>query len=233
LFVGELVERAQIHRVSVADQVATVVRQQILTGELRPGTSLQELQLASALGVSRNTMREAVRILCIEGLLRRNLHRGLAVAQLSLKDVHEIYQVRRMLELSAVAAANKPDPARLTELKAAVDDYEEAIRDRDFVRAVTADLHFHAMLIRFHKNKRLEAFYQKAMGELRMGMVLVDRVHDDPTGLVPVHREMYEFLSAGRLKECATLLAGHLEDSETRLVRVMEMKLSPRKARVT
>lgn len=231
---GELLlERAQIHRVSVADQVATVVRQQILTGELRPGTSLQELQLASSLGVSRNTMREAVRILCLEGLLRRNLHRSLAVAQLSLSDVEEIYQVRRMLELSAITAAGTPDPARLAELKAAVDDYEEAIRARDFVRAVTADLHFHALLIRFLKNKRLEAFYQKAMGELRMGMVLVDRVHDDPTRLVPIHREIYDLLSAGRLHDCAARLASHLEDSETRLVRVMEMKLSPRKARVT
>ena len=233
LFPGAIVERAQIHRVSVADQVAAVVRQQILTGELLPGTSLQELHLASSLGVSRNTMREAVRILCLEGLLRRNLHRGLAVAQLSLKDVQEIYQVRRMLELSAVGLASAPEPAMQAELKAAVDAYEDAIRDGDFVRAVSADLHFHAILIRFHKNNRLEAFYEKAIGELRMGMVLVDRVHDDPTGLVPVHREIYDSLTAGRLQECAARLARHLEDSETRLVRVMENKLFPRKARVT
>src|SRR5215467_14002358 len=142
-----------IHRVSVADQVATVVRQQILTGELRPGTSLQELHLAASLGVSRNTMREAVRILCLEGLLLRNLHRGLAVAQLSLKDVQEIYQVRRMLELAGVSLALRPAPVLLERLEAAVDDYEEAIRERDFVRAVSADFHFHSLLIRFLENK--------------------------------------------------------------------------------
>src|SRR5229473_6582660 len=98
-------QSVHIDRVSVADQVATVLRQRILDGELRPGTSLQEVPLASALGVSRNTMREAMRILSLEGLLKRNLHRGVTVSQLSVRDVQEIYQLRRMLEIPAVLAA--------------------------------------------------------------------------------------------------------------------------------
>jgi DNA-binding GntR family transcriptional regulator len=88
-------------------------------------------------------------------------------------------------------------------------------------RAVSFDLQFHSMLIRFHGNRRLENFYQKVLGELRMGMVLVDRGHDDPGRLVPVHRQIYELLSAGRFKDCANLLAQHLEDSEARLSQVM------------
>jgi DNA-binding GntR family transcriptional regulator len=215
-----------IHRISVADQAAGIVRQQILTGELRPGTSLQELRLASSLGVSRNTMREAVRILCLEGLLWRNLHRGLAVAELKLEDVREIYQVRRMLELAAVAAA-KSDAATLRELKNAVDEYESAIRGHDFVQAVSSDLHFHSMLIRFLKNKRLEAFYQKAIGELRMGMVLVDRGHDNAGALVFVHRKLYQLLSSGKLKQCAVVLRQHLADSEARLIGVMQEAAQP------
>jgi len=63
----------------------------------------------------------------------------------------------------------------------------------------------------------LECFYQKLIGELRMAMVLLDRVHDDPAGLIPVHREIYELLAAGKLKKCAVLLAKHLDDSESRL----------------
>src|SRR3989454_5154649 len=104
-------DRTQITRVSVADQVAALLRQRILEGEFRPGTQLQELPLASSLGVSRNTMREAIRILSLEGLLRRSLHRGAAVSQLSLRDVQEIYQLRRMLEIPAVLAA-KDLPAK-------------------------------------------------------------------------------------------------------------------------
>jgi DNA-binding GntR family transcriptional regulator len=215
-------DRSQIHRVSVADQVAGILRQRVLNGEMRPGTSLQEIPLAEALGVSRNTMREAMRILSLEGLLRRSIHRGIAVAQLSLRDVQEIYHVRRVLEISAVHAAKTPAPELLREIRAALAQYEEAVQARDWVSAVTHDLHFHSLLIRFLGNKRLESFYQKTIAELRMGMVLVDRRHDHPDILVPVHRKLYQLLTSGKLKECAKILARHLDDSEARLSRVMD-----------
>jgi len=214
-------DRTLINRVSVADQVAALLRQRILEGEFRPGAQLQELPLASSLGVSRNTMREAIRILSQEGLVRRNLHRGVAVCQLSLRDVQEIYQLRRMLELPAVLSARRPDPGLIEEIRAALEKYEEAVQVRDWSRAVSHDLHFHGLLIRFHGNKRLDAFYRNMLGELRVGMVLVDRSHDDPGALIPVHRKMVQLLSSGKLKQCAALLEQHLEDSESRLTRVM------------
>jgi len=214
-------DRTQITRVSVADQVAALLRQRILDGEFRPGTQLQELPLASSLGVSRNTMREAIRILSLEGLLRRSLHRGAAVSQLSLRDVQEIYQLRRMLELPAVLAARDPDPDLLQGIRSAVEQYELAVRDRNWTRAVSHDLHFHSLLIRFHGNKRLESFYKNMLGELRVGMVLVDRSHDNPGALIPVHRKMCQLLTAGKLKQCADVLEQHLEDSESRLTQIM------------
>ena len=217
-------DRTQINRLSVADQVATLLRQRILEGEFRPGTQLQELPLASSLGVSRNTMREAMRILSIEGLLRRSLHRGVAVSQLALRDVHEIYQLRRMLEIPAVLSARRPDPDLLKEIRRVVEQYEEAVEARDWSPAVSHDLHFHSLLIRFHGNKRLDSFYKNMIGELRVGMVLVDRSHDDPGALIPVHRKMCQLLSTGKLKQCAALLEQHLEDSESRLTRVMTAK---------
>jgi DNA-binding GntR family transcriptional regulator len=215
-------DRSSIHRVSVADQVAGVLRQRILAGELRPGMALEEIPLASSLGVSRNTMREAMRILCLEGLLRRSAHRGIAVAQLSRKDVKEIYHVRRVLETSAVLAASDARKEVLHELQAALERYEDSVRARNWVSAVTHDLHFHGLLIGFLENRRLESFYQKTIAELRMGMVLVDRRHDEPGMLVPVHRKLFQLLSAGKLKDCAALLAQHLDDSESRLIRVMD-----------
>jgi DNA-binding GntR family transcriptional regulator len=225
-------DRTQINRVSVADQVAALLRQRILEGEFRPGTQLQELPLASSLGVSRNTMREAIRILALEGLLRRNLHRGVAVSQLSLRDVAEIYQLRRMFELTAVLAARRPSADVLEEIRTALEQYEEAVRAQNWPGAVSHDLHFHSLLIRFHGNKRLESFYQNMIGELRVGMVLVDRSHDDPGALIPVHRRMYQFLSTGKLKQCAAILEQHLEDSEARLTQVMNAQAAAQVARI-
>ncbi len=213
-----------LHRVSVGDQVASVLRQRILNGELRPGTQLQEVPLAASLGVSRNTMREALRVLSLEGLLTRNIHRGVTVARLSVSDVREIYQLRRMLETSALQAAKTVRPELLDELRALVERYEAAGKAGDWIEAVRWDLQFHALLTRLHNNERLERFYQKVLSELRVGMVLVDRSHDNPGRLTRVHRRIYQLLAAGKLKECAAVLAKHLEDSEARLTQVMNQR---------
>ncbi|HXL22293.1 MAG TPA: GntR family transcriptional regulator [Candidatus Dormibacteraeota bacterium] len=223
---------AEINRASVADQVASILRQRILNGELAPGTPLQEVPTAVSLGVSRNTMREATRILSLEGLLKRNAHRGVTVSRLSAEDVAEIYQLRYLMEIPAVLAAKPSDADVLSELRTALEGYERSVREADWVPAVRFDLQFHTLLIRFHRNSRLESFYQKLIGELRMGMVLVDRRHDDPGGLVPVHRKMYDLLTAGESQECAKLLAQHLRDSETRLLDIMDQRMSREKAKL-
>jgi len=219
-------ELAEINRISVADQVASILRRRILDGELPPGTALQELPMAASLGVSRNTVREATRILSLEGLLKRSAHRGVAVAQLSLEDVAEIYQLRHLLEIPAVLAAKMEDSDVLTEMRTALEGYEDAVKGLAWVRAVRCDLYFHTLLIRFHRNRRLESFYQKLLGELRMGMVLVDLRHDDPGGLVPAHRRIYQLLTSGETNQCATLLAQHLRDSESRLTVVMDQRIA-------
>jgi DNA-binding GntR family transcriptional regulator len=219
-------ELAEINRTSVADQVASILRRRILDGELPPGTPLQEVPMASSLGVSRNTVREATRILSLEGLLKRNAHRGVVVAQLSLTDVAEIYQIRRLLEIPAVLASQREVSDVFAEMHSALEGYERAVESADWVRAVRFDLHFHTLLIHFHRNRRLESFYQKLIGELRMGMVLVDLRHDDPGGLVPAHRRIYQLLTNGETEECASLLAQHLRDSETRLTEVMDQRIS-------
>jgi DNA-binding GntR family transcriptional regulator len=216
----------EINRVSVADQVASILRRRILDGELPPGTALQEVPMAASLGVSRNTVREATRILSLEGLLKRSAHRGVAVAQLLLEDVAEIYQIRHLLEIPAVLAARAEDSDVLSEMRGALEGYEDAVGGADWVRAVRFDLQFHTFLIRFHRNGRLESFYQKLLGELRMGMVLVDLRHDNPGGLVPVHRHIYQLLTGGENKECAALLTQHLKDSEDRLTVVMDQRIS-------
>jgi DNA-binding GntR family transcriptional regulator len=154
-------------------------------------------------------------------LLTRNIHRGVTVAQLSLADVREIYGLRRMLEHSAIKHATDLRHETLEQLRLLVDRYEEAGRAGDWIEAVGWDLQFHATLIRSLNNSRLEHFYQKVLSELRLGMVLVDRSHDNPSRLARVHRKIYQLIAAGTLKQCAAVLAKHLDDSESRLTKVM------------
>lgn len=187
--------------------------------------------MAASLGVSRNTVREATRILTLEGLLKRSIHRGVTVAQLSRTDVAEIYQIRHLLEIPGVLAAQKKDSDVFAELQSALEGYENAVQQADWVPAVRFDLQFHTLLVRFHRNRRLESFYQKLLGELRMGMVLVDRRHDDPGRLGPVHRQIYTLLTEGGVKDCAALVAQHLQDSESRLIDIMDQRMAKEAAK--
>lgn len=137
-------------------------------------------------------MREAVRILSLEGLVKRNIHRGIAVAKLSLNDVHAIYRARPAVGDSSDSVCKETRPDLLRQLRTELEQYEKAVRAKDRVDAVNHDVHFHALLIRCLRNNRLKAFYQKTIGELRMGTALVDRRHDDPGILVPVRRKLYQ-----------------------------------------
>jgi DNA-binding GntR family transcriptional regulator len=146
-------------------------------------------------------MREAMRILLIEGLLRHSLYKGVSVSELSLRDVKDIYQLRRMLQISGVRAASKSRHPILGELQSTLGEHEAIVRLRHWMKAVSFDLEFHILLIRFHQNRRLESFYRNMIGELRVGTVLVDRSRGDPGILIPVHRKICDLLRGGKLKQ--------------------------------
>src|SRR5438105_3602126 len=87
---------------TVVERAAGVIRDSIFEGRFAPGTALPESALARALEVSRNTVREAFRMLMGEHLLTYEPHRGVAVRSLTADDVRDIYRLRRMHEVTAI-----------------------------------------------------------------------------------------------------------------------------------
>src|SRR5581483_9844364 len=84
----------RIDRSSTAERVADVLRELITRGDLPAGTALREQQLVSSLDVSRNTLREAFRLLSRERLVVYHLHRGVSVRELDEHDVEDLYRTR-------------------------------------------------------------------------------------------------------------------------------------------
>src|SRR5690242_2408542 len=78
-----------------AERVADTLRERIASGDLTPGTALREELTAANLRVSRNTLREGIRLLVAEGLLVQKLHKGATVRALTIEEVQDIYIVRR------------------------------------------------------------------------------------------------------------------------------------------
>jgi DNA-binding GntR family transcriptional regulator len=207
---------ASLERASTAEQVAAVIRQQLLDGEVAPGTKLSDQATAAALGVSRNTVREAMLILAAEGLLTRNLHKGVAVAELSLEELADVYQARRALELIALQFAAGADDAWLGDLRAALAAMATAAAVDDTQALLDADRTFHEVIVRRIGSKRISRFYRLIQTEIRLTRAWRGARMPAPA-FVDRHAEIVEALEARDFDGGRQLLERLINDGQARL----------------
>jgi DNA-binding GntR family transcriptional regulator len=211
-------EDLRIRRTSTADQVADAIRKRILSGELTPGTALREVALANSMGVSRNTVREGIRALVGEGLVRHSIHRGVFVARLTEEDINDIFRVRAVIETAASQITPFP-VAQLDQMERAAHELTEAIRADDFEAILDADIAFHLEMVEGFGSPRISAFHATVLSELRLGLFLLDSRDDTgrPADWLNHHREMLDLLKDGRTDECANVVRAHLAYTADRL----------------
>ena len=125
------------------DVVLATMRDAILTGELPPGAKLRQEKLAERFGTSRIPVREALRALEYEGLVRSAPYRGFTVTELDADDIEEVYDLRILLEAHAVRLAVPlitDDDLRMLEglyramIEAPAGDPQLAARERFYIR---------------------------------------------------------------------------------------------------
>jgi DNA-binding GntR family transcriptional regulator len=144
-------------RRSLGDDVADRLREAILLGELGAGQHLREDELAERLQVSRGPVREAFVLLEHEGLVRSSRHRGVTVVELTLRDLHEVYTLRSVLEPLAVSLAiQRRTPADLAGIESALAEFISALSSRISERtAADLDVQFHDAIYRAAQHERL------------------------------------------------------------------------------
>jgi DNA-binding GntR family transcriptional regulator len=210
-------DRALLGRTSTADRVADILRTRIAEGFFPPGTRLAEDSIGGALGVSRNTLREAFRLLTHERLLSHELNRGVFVRKLSVQDVIDLYRVRRLVECAAVRAVGPPPPD-LRAAEQAVADGEEAVRRQDFQALGTANMHFHQALAGLAGSPRVDELMRGVTAELR----LVFHIMGDPRRFhepyLARNREILSALRAGEGAAAESLLDKYLDAAERQIV---------------
>lgn len=216
----------RIARTSAAEQVADALESAILSGELLPETPLRELDLAEALSVSRNTVREGIRLLVNRGLATHHINRGAAVVRLGTSDVADIYRVRRALELSALGVAD-PAPDHLQRFRSAAKKFDEAARARDLRGTVLHDLEFHSSIVALLGSPRLDRFFQNIQTEMRLCLSIisqVDREYLRADEVAAEHLAIFEAHSAQRHEEAARLMLAHLDANEERLKQIIAIR---------
>jgi DNA-binding GntR family transcriptional regulator len=221
-------DRHLLGRSSTAERVAAILRDRITAGQLAPGTRLAEEAIGEALSVSRNTLREAFRLLTHERLLVHELNRGVFVRTLSEQDVVELYRVRRMIEIAALHSLIEGDPEALerdpdgrklfAKVAEAVSGAEQAAEQDRWQDVGTANLRFHRAVVELAGSPRIEEFMAQILAELR----LVFHVMRDPRRFhepyIARNREVLTALQGGDVLGAEELLEDYLDDAERQVV---------------
>jgi DNA-binding GntR family transcriptional regulator len=162
-------------RSSTAQAAADVLRSQIANGRMLPGTQLREERIAAALEVSRNTVREAFRLLSHERLVEHALHRGVFVRVVGPAEIRDVYRTRRLVEPLGLRAA-AADAAALPALREALDAASASADDGDWSAVGTADIEFHRRIVAACNSVHLSAMFEGLLAELRLAFLrLPDR----------------------------------------------------------
>ncbi|GHC91303.1 GntR family transcriptional regulator [Pseudorhodoferax aquiterrae] len=151
-------------RSSLHDEVAERLRQLIFAGELAPGSFIDEPALCASLAISRTPLREALKVLAAEGLVRHEPRRGSFVNQVTAQDLDQIFPVLALLEgRAAFEAAQQASDAELQALQALHERLQRHARARRIADYYAANLAIHEAIIALADNPWLA----RVIGDLR------------------------------------------------------------------
>ncbi|WP_422769729.1 GntR family transcriptional regulator [Plantactinospora sp. WMMC1484] len=211
-------DRSLLSRASTAERVAEILRARITEGALLPGTRLSEEMIGAALGVSRNTLREAFRLLTHERLVVHELNRGVFVRMLDVQDVVDIYRLRRVLEGAAVRNAPDSPAEAMVALDAALVAGERAAAEGRWSDVGTANLQFHQAIAGLAGSPRIEEIMRQALAEIRLAfhVMAVPQTFHQP--YLDRHRELLELIRGGDLERAQAVLDDYLRTAQRQLI---------------
>ena len=195
------------------DVVFQTLRQAILRGELEPGERLMEIHLANRLGVSRTPIREAIRKLELEGLVVMIHRRGAIVASITEKDLKDVLEVRRTLEIMAgEIACERITPELLEQLKNTGHEFMVRKDTNDFTSLAEVDVKFHDIIYAATGNQRLISI----LNNLREQMYRYRLEYLKDTGsherLNSEHYEIYEGIRNGDKETVKAAIGRHIDN---------------------
>jgi DNA-binding GntR family transcriptional regulator len=197
---------------TLSEQVRERLREDILGGELAPGTVLSEVALARSFGVSRGPIREALGRLGSDGLVTITPRRGAIVTELSREEFLEAYQVREALETFAIRLAvprlRDADRARLRELHAEMVEHARRGEVNAFFEANRA---FHYTFVTASANQKLQETYRLLIDQMGRYLARSLALRGSLEKSVAEHAAILEAVEAGDAERAARLLADHIE----------------------
>lgn len=206
---GPLVEDYEF--LPLRDVVFKTLRKEILMGELKPGTKLREVSLAQQLGVSRTPVREAIRMLELEGLVKMVPRKGAHVANITEKDLTDALDVRNALEKLAIElACERITEKHIEDMKDNCKEFEIAIPSHDAQKLAAIDEQFHDIIFSATYNTRLIqmlASLRQVLYRYRLECLKDENTHEQ---MLREHLTIIDNLEKHNVEEATGNIAAHI-----------------------
>lgn len=201
---------SNLDRSTLRERALEALRSAITSGRYRPGDHLGEVELATHLGISRGTVREALRHLQQEGLVTAGNRNRLSVSTISAKNVRELFRVRAALEGLAVseiiASANRE--AAVATLRKALNQLTDTAGD--FAAKLEADLAFHLLLCRLSGNEMLVEAWRYLEGRIRVTIMSYES-SDVPSMMARTrHAPIVDAIERGDVEAARSVVEQHM-----------------------
>lgn len=188
------------------------LKMQILTGAIKPGTRMMEVELAEDLGVSRTPVREAIRKLEKEGLVTIEPRKGAYASEISMKDMEDILEVRKTMEgLAAGIAAAKITEEQKVELKATMDNFNKAVEENSYDEMISNDTGFHHIIVESCDNDVLKHMIEQLQELVLRFRYLYFSDFKRAEQMPAEHMEIYEAIDKGDVEGAKEAAAVHIQ----------------------
>lgn len=215
-------DHQQMDTLPAFQRTAIELRERIISGYLQAGQSLAEQELASQWGVSRNTVREALRFLHGEGLVDYRHNHGVSVRCMDQLDVKDLYKTRRYLELMAVQAQSTISTYHLDTLHQQLEQSAVAAANNEWQSVGTYSLRFHQCLVHMLGSTRLDGFFTVLVAQQRLLFASGPNEPDFQRPWLEQDQQLWALLREQRITEAGERLIRYLDESERQIMGLFE-----------
>lgn len=207
------------------DVVFQTLREAILRGTIKPGERLMEIQLSQQLGVSRTPVREAIRMLELEGLVNMTPRKGAAVAAISEKSLRDVLEVRCALEeLSVRLACERMSWEQFEQLRTANVKFAQVAESEDITVIAKSDEVFHDIIYYSTDNDKLILLLNQLREQMYRYRVEHIKMKERRSLLIREHQEIIDALRERDSQTAVLVMRRHINNQEIQVGRKIKEK---------
>jgi DNA-binding GntR family transcriptional regulator len=204
---------------SLAKMAYEAIRQSILSGQWKIGELYNEKAIATDLGISRTPVREALLELASQDLIIFLPRRGLMVNRFSRRDVDEIFEVRKAIEMAAVEKITIASPPfDLFEIEESLLNQRKASKNKDYLAFLEADRLFHTSFSELTNNRRLISILDNIRDMIHVMGAKALALEGRALEVIEEHQAIFEAVKKGNSEEARRAMAYHLDQSKEAVV---------------